>query len=269
MEHDDLLDLVVPYAFGVLDAAERRAFETHLADGCDECAAALREALAVADQLALAAPRIDPPARVLDAIRARIAEPTAAAPQATRIRWMPLALAASLAAATLLGVQAWRAFDALDATRAERVATESRLAELQAELDRARAESGEASARAERLAGLVRVLTARDTRSIALVGQEAAANASARAYLSPSDRQLLLYVYDLPPTPPGSTYQLWVILEGKPPISAGTFEIDAEGRARHEALAPPEVTGPVTIAVSVEPSGGVPAPTGPIVLAGN
>ena len=79
----------------------------------------------------------------------------------------------------------------------------------------------------------------------------------------------MLVVYELPPPPPGRSYQLWVIVGGEP-VSAGVFEVDA-GRAqpatRRRTL--PPIEGPVTIAVTVEPAGGLPKPSGPMVLAGS
>ena len=69
--------------------------------------------------------------------------------------------------------------------------------------------------------------------------------------------------------PAGKTYQLWLIpTEGKP-ISAGVFNPDAQGAGT--ILLPPLPEGVVAkaFAVTVEPSGGVPQPTGPIVLVGS
>jgi anti-sigma-K factor RskA len=52
-------------------------------------------------------------------------------------------------------------------------------------------------------------------------------------------------------------------------ISAGTFAPDSSGGARMQAkyaLAPDSLRA---VAVTVEPAGGVPSPTGPIVIAGS
>ena len=72
----------------------------------------------------------------------------------------------------------------------------------------------------------------------------------------------------LPDLPRGRTYQVWVLTDGAP-VSAGLMEPDAEGRVTavfDTSVALPQPTG---MAVSVEPSGGVPAPTGDIILVGN
>src|SRR5207237_8693319 len=74
------------------------------------------------------------------------------------------------------------------------------------------------------------------------------------------------FVANLPPPPPSKAYELWTIGEGAP-RPAGVFRVDAEGRATHR-VEPVEGGKPVKVfAVTLEPEGGVPAPTGPMVLA--
>ena len=91
-----------------------------------------------------------------------------------------------------------------------------------------------------------------------------AASARARVYMSPS-RGLLFAAEDLPTLPAGRDYQLWAIVAGKP-ISHGVFGLEANGRAQLLANAPP---GPAdAFAVTIEPAGGVPAPTSAPVLLG-
>jgi len=75
-----------------------------------------------------------------------------------------------------------------------------------------------------------------------------------------------LLVYDLPPPPPGRTYQLWTI-EGGKPVSAGTFATSDAGQARHAIATSAQLGDAIFLAVTVEPAGGVPQPTGPIVMA--
>ena len=71
----------------------------------------------------------------------------------------------------------------------------------------------------------------------------------------------------LPDLPEGRTYQLWVLTSGAP-ISAGIFRPDASGGTSIVFDTPVSLPPPTGMAVSVEPAGGVPAPTGEIVLAG-
>ena len=74
-------------------------------------------------------------------------------------------------------------------------------------------------------------------------------------------------VYRLPPAPPGKTYQLWFITrEAK--ISAGTFQTSEAGEGALRVPLPPEAVQVTAAAVTLEPEGGVPQPTGPIYLYG-
>jgi anti-sigma factor ChrR (cupin superfamily) len=61
---EDLQGQAALYALGTLDAEESRAFERHVAAGCEACAAELREFEDVVAQLAFIAPPATPPASV-------------------------------------------------------------------------------------------------------------------------------------------------------------------------------------------------------------
>ena len=80
-------------------------------------------------------------------------------------------------------------------------------------------------------------------------------------------RGLVLSSSRVPVAPPDSTYQLW-LLTSTQSVSAGLFVPDADGRATLVIDAPPRVPGPVVgAAVTVEPTGGRPAPSGRTLLA--
>ena len=73
-----------------------------------------------------------------------------------------------------------------------------------------------------------------------------------------------MLITKLPPAPAGKAYEMWTIAGGTP-TAAGVFQVDASGQAIHRV---PPGAGPVDVfAVTLEPESGVPAPTGPIVLA--
>ncbi len=76
----------------------------------------------------------------------------------------------------------------------------------------------------------------------------------------------VLLLQDLPRPPADRTYQVWVIRDG-PPASAAVLQPGAGGQQVIELQQ--DLEGARTVAVSVEPAGGSPSPTGPVVLAGN
>ena len=256
-DHERLEELAHLYPLGGLDPDEKLLVDRHLATGCETCERLLLDSLRVAGQLLHAVDPMPPSPRVKQELLDRVQRDQGrAAGQATVTRtparaW--LGLAASLVAAVGLGIYALSLQSESDALRS---------ALLQEEASRQAAD-----ARAAELESRLAMLTAPGARAVSLSGQGDSAGARARAFLDPDNGQLLLYVYDLPPLPAGQTYQLWVIVEGMP-FSAGTFDVDPDGNARFDAEPLPTVDAGATVAlaVTVEPAGGVPQPTGPMVL---
>lgn len=80
-------------------------------------------------------------------------------------------------------------------------------------------------------------------------------------------RGLVLSGTRLPAAPPESTYQLWLVTNTRS-IGAGLFVPDESGRATMVVDAPPKIAGAVVgAAVTIEPHGGRPTPTGRTLLA--
>ena len=69
------------------------------------------------------------------------------------------------------------------------------------------------------------------------------------------------------PLPTGKSYQLWIITNK--PISAGVFTLDHGHKGRLLLRDIPGVSQIKKFAVSLEPAGGRPQPTGSIYLAGD
>ena len=113
----------------------------------------------------------------------------------------------------------------------------------------------------------VAVLAAPDLARIDLAGQPVAPSATARAFWSRT-RGLVFTASNLPAPPPGRAYQLWVLTAQPAPISAGMLSLDASGRVTARFDTPPDLPRPVAMAVTLEPEGGVPAPTGEKYLVG-
>jgi anti-sigma-K factor RskA len=85
-------------------------------------------------------------------------------------------------------------------------------------------------------------------------------------FWSPKARRGVLVAARLAALPADRQYELWVFLNGKP-VNAGVFDVNATGRAMFESTSFPD-PGAQNFAVTVEPRGGMPAPTGPVVLVG-
>ncbi len=270
MTHDDARDLLPLQALGVLDGAERQALEAHLAD-CASCRDALADEVRVVEALAevpeQVTPRPELRARVLEVTKARGQVVDFKAPPAGRagaapapstvLPWLAAAAAAAVAVATSVGLVRARA--ELADLRAEIVAVEAQLADADQRTVRATAE-----VRVQQQA--LDVLASPDLVRTTLEGLPPAAAARALALLSPSRGTLVLSATGLPAPPPGRTYQLWAIV-GSQAVSAGVFTPDADGLSR--VITTVAFDGPpVALAVTLEPEGGVPQPTGPKYLLG-
>ncbi|NUR53011.1 MAG: anti-sigma factor [Acidobacteria bacterium] len=273
-EHDE--QALAAFALGALEPAERRAVAEHIA-GCDACAAQVRSFQRVGYALDCAVPSRTPPpelrARVLstitgaslnrrasdDALRSSPAvSPSSVSRQPASLRtWLPLAamlLIAIGAAAYAMRLQG-------------RVATlERALTRTSGEARAAQQATLDARRIADQARSAMAILAAPDLARIDLAAQPGAPAASARALWS-RQRGMVFTAANLPPAGPGRTYQVWVVVP-RGPVSAGVIDPDATGSGLGVFRTPADMPSPVAVAVTIEPAGGVPAPTGPRVLVG-
>jgi hypothetical protein len=271
--HDELRDNLEAWAIGALRAPEADEVESHLAT-CPACSAQARALsfvpVALGVRESLEAPSVAVRARLLSAIGGSVASPGTV--EAAGLPWtverragtatpaMWLAIAASLVLAAFLGWDGVRLrgriaelTSELAQARAAIATTESRMASLQRSADQNHSAFG--------------VLTAPDVARIDLAGQPEAPQATGRAYWSRA-RGMVFSATNLPPPPPGRAYQVWVVTSAPAPISAGLIEPDRTGQVSTVFATPSDIPQPVAVAVTLEPAGGVPAPTGPKVLVG-
>jgi anti-sigma-K factor RskA len=231
--HGDVKALAAPYVLGGLEPDEKDAFEAHLAT-CGECTAEVQSLRRTADALAYAVPQRTPPAelreRVLGSFKKAQAPAAVARPVRSEMRsWWPLA--ASLILVAAVGAYAVR--------------LQMRVGDLQSS---------------------VAVLAAPDLVRIDLAGQPTAPGSSGRALWSRA-RGMVFATSNLPAAPAGKVYQVWVVTAGAP-ISAGLVVPDPAGGGMTYLYTPPDIPPPTAIAVTLEPAGGVPAPTGQFYLVG-
>jgi anti-sigma-K factor RskA len=272
--HDELKHDAAAYALGVLEPAERAAFEAHLSS-CAECAAEVRQMRLAASALPYTVPQVSPPpslrARILDqAVRGvgpsdpadRKAGPGVATVAVVRERrgppaWLQIAAMLVVGAGVFLYAQRMQA----------RVSNlEAQLAQAQAQVatsDRLTAEARTVALRAQSAMG---VFAAPDVARIDLAGQPAAVSARARALWS-RQRGMVFTATNLPALPAGRVYQVWVVT-AQAPVSAGLLTPDASGGGSVYFETPVDILPPVAVAVTLEPAGGVPAPTGAMYLVG-
>lgn len=89
-----------------------------------------------------------------------------------------------------------------------------------------------------------------------------------RMFWNRASNQWTMVVYTMRPPRPGMTYQVWLVT-GTAKISAGTFQPDSTGHAFMQANYALDRNALKAVAVTEEPAGGMPAPTGSIVVSGS
>jgi anti-sigma-K factor RskA len=101
---------------------------------------------------------------------------------------------------------------------------------------------------------------------VSLSGSDMAKSAGAFILFDPVTKKAWLYAFNLPALPNGKVYQLWAIDDK--PVSAGVFGLDTGQKGRMLIRNLQEFSRTKKFAVTVEPDGGMPQPTGAIYLVG-
>jgi hypothetical protein len=142
------------------------------------------------------------------------------------------------------------------------------------ERDRLRAELSPLASQRDSMAGLLSVrdsiiasLTGPDVKVVTLARQNAT-QPMAKMYWDRSSNDWTIVTYNLPQPAPGKTYQVWLVTDDAK-ISAGTFSPDTRGHAMMRANYALDRNALRAVAVTEEPMGGMPSPTGPMVILGS
>jgi anti-sigma-K factor RskA len=251
------------YALGVLEGEEKAAFEAHVPT-CAECAEKLAEARGRIALLAFAAPRVEPSPSVKERMMRQIhsAPEAARVPQRERApreperaggffgRWWAAAVLVPVSALLILvSIGLWR-----------------ENSHLTNELGKERAELQKQQAQLDEARHVLALMEAKDTISVALAPQPGMPKGDVRVMYN---QKMGMAMCDgwVDPAPANKSYQLWLVpMDGKP-ISAGLIEYSSGPIKPWTVKLPPGVAAKA-FAVTLEPEGGMPQPTGPMVLVG-
>jgi anti-sigma-K factor RskA len=242
MNNPHLEELAALHALGLLDEAARTELLKAM-ESDPEVASLVRDYAGTAAWLALDAPPVKPPPELKRELMRRLPARKTESNLISFPSWVPYAMAACL---MVLGVyQVWQ--------------THNLNRELAAAQETIRNWQWQVSEEAERQA-------LADTRVMPLEAKDPAYG-SARLIVTWNSRlyQGVVTVQNLPAVPAGHDYQLWVLDPHEPvPVSAGLLTT-ATG-SQNFTVHPVGTENP-GFAVSLEPAGGSPAPTGPILFA--
>jgi anti-sigma-K factor RskA len=250
------------YALGALEGEEKQAIESHIS-ACAVCARKLAEAQGRISLLALASPQTNPSPAVKERLMAQVhgfresaatpaRTPRAVAPAASGGffgRWWAAALVPVGAALVLATILLWN----------QKVQLDHQLADLHATIEKQQVQLDEAR-------DVAHLFESKDTITVALAPQPGIPPSSAHVMYS-AKMGMLMYEGTLDPTPADKSYQLWLVPMNGNPINAGVFNPVA-GQSNHWMMKLPPGISPKAFAVTLEPAGGMPHPTGPMVLVG-
>ncbi len=299
-------ELATLYALGTISGAERTelqhaqrgaradaSVDADAAADAREVSTLVRDLSRTAVGLGQAVPQIDPPAqlraRVLSSVTGKrfgaAVVPIAAAPAAMSaaapapavtataavrpVRAWPgwLAAAAAFVLAVGVGGYALQLRGRVEQANDQLAEATTRATKAERDLVSIQRALGDAEAQTRTLRLEAAVLIAPDMTKVDLAGQPVAPGAAARAFWS-RKQGLVFAANHLPALPANKTYQLWVVAANQPPISAGLLTPDAQGNITAHIATPQDIPTPVALAVTLEPAGGVPAPTGEKYLVG-
>lgn len=228
---DSVHELAPFYVLDALDDEERIAFESHLL-GCAECRRQVAELDPGVEALARSTAEPPPPAMKAEVMAAVDAERGDGGGERPQSEVTPIRLRAPMVVASLVAVAAALAIV-----------------------------FGVGPGSSDPSQSIDSILAAAD-RSVVEIDSDVAA--FVELVYVPDEQSGVFLANGMDPLPEGRTYQLWLI-DTEGPVSAGTFEPDEGGAAR--VLLDGEIRPGLTLGLTMEPSGGSPAPTGDILLA--
>jgi len=243
MAHEDYKAMIPAHALSALDAEEARVMNQHLSE-CADCRTELADWENTAAALALSAEPVEPSPevrdRIMSAIRSDDSSQNVVQFPARRSVWTSFGSLGAIAAAILfVALIVW----------------------VVVLWQQNRAMKDEIARSNE----FVKLVTSPGTRMAELAGTEQASGATAKIAYDKRGHAMLM-ASGLPPAPRGKEYQLWYIVGNKAPMPGKSFAPDDKGQGTVIDQMPDEAMDSAVFAITLEPAGGLPAPTGEIYL---
>ncbi len=263
VHNENFEELCAAYVLNALDNEDRRSFETMLKSASESERRLFNELQAAANQLVFTVDAGETPsAEVKEAVMAHTEDEdkTVAAGEEQKSNRFALAVAASFALFIITVALVFYAFNLYGTINDK----EEIIARQQAQIIELKNE-------VQRREELLSILSARTVDLVVMSGLEANTDGYGKVIWDPEKERALLQVSNLPPEPPGKDYQLWLIKNNQP-LPAGVFSVNATGEAsffKIEELPDVSEQAAGAFAVTLEPEGGVPQPTGEMYLLGS
>jgi len=279
--YNDFESLCAGYVLGALNREEERKFEQMLEDATPEQMRIYSQMTRIKDDLSLAADPMEPSDalfdRILDDIDASDSsnihnissggdsKKTDRSRSGSSPGWILKAAAAVLFAGLLgLALYTQQQSSLIDQK-------ETQISVLQSEVENQNQLLTQLETELERKNELLAILESREVNLILMAGLETSPDGYGKIIWDPENERALLQVANLPEPAEDKDYQLWLIKDEQDPISAGVFSFERTStdlfyRIDRLEERPSDISN--TFAVTLEPKGGMPQPTGDMYLVG-
>ncbi len=262
-------ELCAGYVLDALEPEEREQFEELLREADDEQLELFHSMSSAANQLAFSMEPAEPAAGVKERLMARISEeqdedgaagttPISREEDSTDFDRSTFAIAASFALLLVTLSLVFYSFNLRNDLGSKEEVIEqqqARITELKSEI--------------QQKEELLSILEAREVDLVIMAGLEVNPDGYGKIIWDSKNDRALLQVSNLPPVPADKDYQLWIIKNNKP-VSAGVFAVNdpkKDAFFKIDKMQAPEATADA-FAITMEPKGGVPQPTGDMYLLG-
>jgi anti-sigma-K factor RskA len=257
-------ELCAAYVLDALEPGERQEFEQMMADADQQQTKTYHSLQSAANNLALAIDPAEPPTDVKKQLMKRIRSDAAQSniddsdtEKGTGNTYSRFSFAMSIAASTILLLISL-AFIIYSITLHSKVNNQhTTITKLQNEVQKKQR--------------MLSILGARTVDLVIMKGQKVNPAGYGKIIWDPKNQKALLQVANLPTVPANKDYQLWLIKNGKP-IPAGVFDVNGTSKNSFFAiqqLAKANQQNANAFAVTLEPKGGSPQPTGDMYLQGS
>ena len=242
MEHKKAEELLEAYVVGALDAADLSALEKHLSEGCERCNAILSTLSEVTIRLAESVPEKEPAPHVKKKLMASFSSAGSVGRKSGSFvrNYAGWLAAASLAAILVIVIIR------MDLLLEDIESLQHNLLEME---------------------DVTSLLSSPGMEFIDLRGIGPNERAFGKVVYDKDKGNGVVHMYQLPQTPEGMQYQIWVMWDGVP-TSAGIFTVDEDGSAVLKLTGLPDASKIASFDVTIEPAGGLTSPTGMMYLTG-
>jgi anti-sigma-K factor RskA len=280
--YNDFESLCAGYVLGALSEEEKQTFEKMLDEATPEQMQIYRQMVQIKDDLALGADPMEPSDGLFDDILDEIStgkpsdspvdsieshEQSSGSGSSGRI--LPLWTFKAAAAILLAGILGLLLYTQQQTSLVDQ--QETQISVLQSELEQRNELLTQLETELERKEELLAILESREVNLILMAGQETNPDGYGKIIWDPENERALLQVANLPEPAPDKDYQLWLIKDQQSPVSAGIFSFEQSSTDLFYKIdqlneRPSDISN--TFAVTLEPKGGAPQPTGSMYLVG-